>query len=171
MLDKTDALVAMVSAVSGSGATLAVARFFVVRWIEQREKTETTLRRRVEEVAETCETRCNTSNRELASAKEEVIREYTLRLEAARIEGMTARDELRKHFDMEFTRMSDVNHDLRRDMGIWMNKVEMQGKQMDKVAETLSTLSDRVGEGTTAVRELAARLEGAGLLRRTSDRT
>jgi archaellum component FlaC len=92
-----------------------------------------------------------------------------MQLESVRVEGITARDEMRKHFDMEFTRLSDVNHDLRRDMGIWMNKVENQGKQMDKVASSIDGLAEKVNESVTAVRELAARLEGAGHLRRITD--
>jgi chromosome segregation ATPase len=169
LIDKTDAIVAGISAVSGSGVALAVARFFLIRWIEQREKIEGGLRRKVEELGETCESRCATNQRELVEAKEVLRRDHAMQLESVRVEGITARDEMRKHFDMEFTRLSDVNHDLRRDMGIWMNKVENQGKQMDKVASSIDGLAEKVNESVTAVRELAARLEGAGHLRRITD--
>lgn len=150
----TEAIIAGISGLGGIGTGGAVLRYFAERWAREREEREVKLEAELEAVRNRCEER----DRSAAVIKGELQAEFR-----ASIDG------LRAHADTELTRISNRNHELSNSLGVVMNEIQNQARVVSAMVESMRALTEKVQECIVAVTSLSARLEGAQLLRRTSD--
>jgi hypothetical protein len=185
VLEHFSAADAVITAINAS--TSSVVIYFVKKWIKQVEDSDRAQARALAKQGEDHRRElqalrsehsdfkeehvkiCDDLKTEDLLAREELRRELTAVIEKVHVSEITGREELRKHVDTMFTRLSDVNHEMRQNLGVWMNKVENQGQQIASLASVVGVMTEKVGQVTIAIERLSARLEATGHLRRRSD--
>lgn len=162
-----EAIIAGISGLGGAGSGLAIFRHFATKWAEEREAKDRELADEIREVRERELKEIRDLCTERNSERERATELLRAQLQA---EFRTALDGLRTHTDTELARVSNRNHELSNSLGIVMNEMTNQKLFMSSIKEAVDMLTAEVQKGIVAITALTARLEGAGLLRRATDR-